>query len=65
MESLPPWALWMVAVAVGFSLWVTFRAVGAISRSVHPTLWPRGSKVSPWFGPEQVRAELAFMIPPM
>ena len=59
------WALWMIAVAVGFSLGLTFRAVGAISRSVHPTLWPRGSKGSPWFGPDQVRAELAFIIPPM
>jgi len=65
MDSLPPWALWMIVVAVGFSLGLTFRAVGAISWSVHPTLWPRGSKGSPWFGPEQVRAELAFIIPPM
>jgi len=65
MDSLPPWALWMIAVAVGLSLRLTFRTVGAISRSFYPTLWARGSKGSPWFGPEQVRAELAFVIPPM
>src|SRR5215471_10338392 len=57
MDSLPPCALWMIAVAVGFSLGLAFRKVWAISRFMHPTLWPRGSKGSPWFGPEQVRTE--------
>ena len=65
MDSLPPWAVWMIAVAVGFSLGLIFRTVGAIGRSFYPTLWPRVSKGSPWFGPEQVRAELAFIIPRM
>jgi hypothetical protein len=65
MDSLPPWALWMIAVAVGFGLGLAFRTVGAISRSLHPTLWPRGSKGSPWFGPDEVRAELAIAIPPV
>jgi hypothetical protein len=65
MDSLPPWALWMIAVAVGFGLGLAFLMIGTISRSLHPTLWARGSKGSPWFGPEGVRAELAIAIPPM
>jgi len=65
MDSLPSWALWIIAAAVAFSLGLTFRTVGAISRSFYPTLWARGSTGSPWFGPEQVRAELVFLIPPM
>ena len=65
MNSLQPWASWITAVAVGFSLGITFRTVGAISRSLNPMLWPRGSRGSPWFGPEGVRAELAIVIPPV
>ena len=65
MDSLPPWAWWMIAVAVAFSLGLAFRTVGAISWSLHPTLWPRGSKGSLWVGPEQMRAELTLLIPPM
>ena len=65
MDSLPPWALSIIAVSVALGLGLTFRTVGAIGRSLHPTLWPRRSKGSPWFGPEQVRAELAIAIPPM
>jgi len=65
MDTLPSWALSMIAAAAGLSLGLIFRTVGAISRSLDPTLWPQGSKGSPWFGPEQVRAELAFLIPPM
>jgi len=64
MESLPPWALWIIAAAVGLSPGLAFLMVGAISRSLRRTLWPR-SKGGPQFGPEQVRDELAIAAPPM
>jgi hypothetical protein len=65
MDSLPPWALWIIAAAVGLSPGLALLMVGEISRFLHPIPWPRGSKGSPWFGPEGVRAELAIAIPPM
>jgi len=65
MDSLSSCGFWIIAAAAGLGLGLIFRTAGAISRSLDPTLWPRGSKGSPWFGPEQARAELAFLIPPM
>ena len=56
--------LWIIAAAVGLSPGLAFLMVGAISRSLRRTLWPR-SKGGPQFGPEQVRDELAIAAPPM
>jgi hypothetical protein len=39
MDSLPLFALWIIAVALGLS--PAFLAVGVISRSLHLTPWPR------------------------
>ena len=64
MDSLPPWGLWIIAAAVGLSLGLAFLMVGAISRSLRRTLWPR-SKGAPQLGPEQVRDELAIAAPPV
>jgi hypothetical protein len=64
MDSLPPWDLWIIAAAVGLSLGVAFLMVGAISRSLHHTLWSR-SKGAPQLGPEQIRDKLVIVIPLM
>jgi len=64
MDSFPTWALWIIAAAVGLSPWLAFFMVGEISRLLHSAPCPL-SRSAPWFGPEEVRAELAFMIPPM
>jgi hypothetical protein len=64
MESLPHWALWIIAAAVGLSPGLAFLMVGPISRYLRRTLWPR-SKGAPQLGPEQVRDELAIAAPPI
>jgi hypothetical protein len=64
MESLPPWALWVTAVAGGFSPPLAFFMVGAIGRSLSRTLWPRPNREHQ-FGPEQVRNNVALVISPM
>jgi hypothetical protein len=64
MESLPPWGLWIIAAAVGLSPGLAFLMVGAISRSLRRTLWPR-SKGALQLGPERVRDEAAMSAPLM
>jgi hypothetical protein len=54
MESLPPWALWIIAAAVGLSPGLAFLMVGMISRFSHRTLWPR-SKAAAGFPGAAVR----------
>jgi len=59
MDSLLSWGFWLIA-ALGLS--PAFLVVGAISQSMHHTVWPR-SKGAPQCGPEQLRDELAIAIP--
>jgi len=62
MDSLPPWALWIIATAIGLSPGLAFFIVGAISRSLHRTLWA-SSKGAYQLGPERVRDEAAIAVP--
>jgi hypothetical protein len=62
MENLPAWALWIITAAVGLSPGLAFLMVGAISRSLHRTLWAR-SKGAYQLGPERVRDEAAIAVP--
>jgi hypothetical protein len=56
MDNLPPWALWIIAAAVGLGPGLAFLMVGTISRS----LWPRSKGA---LGPEQVRDKAAIAVP--
>ena len=62
MENLPAWALWIIAAAVGLSPGLAFFMVGAMSRSLHRTLWA-SSKGAYQLGPERVRNEAAIAVP--
>jgi hypothetical protein len=63
MDSLLPWALWIITAVVGLCTGLAFFTVGAISRSLDRTTCPR-AKGEPQFGPEQVRDEAAIAAPP-
>jgi hypothetical protein len=41
MDSLPEWALWIVAVGVGLSSGLALLMVRPIARLLHRALWPR------------------------
>ncbi len=41
MDSLPEWALWIVAVGVGLSSGLALFMVRPIARLLHRALWPR------------------------
>jgi hypothetical protein len=63
MDSLPPWALWIIAAAVGLGPGLAFFMVGAMRGSLRRTLWAR-SKGAYQLGPERVRDEAAIAVPP-
>ena len=62
MDSLPPWALWIISAAVGLSPGLPFFMVGAMSRSLHRKLWA-SSKGAYQLGPERERDEAAIAVP--
>lgn len=63
MDSLPEWASWITAVAVGVSPGMLILLVRPIARLLHRVLWPR-PQVVPQPGHEFVRGEPASLAAP-
>ena len=58
MDTLPDWAVTIIAIAVGLSPGLALLSARSIARLLHRALWPR-PEAAPQSGREPVRQELA------